>query len=881
MLEKCWKYVLYFIYLLVVLAGSVFVFILTISFPFSFPDDSIFKNDRILVGHEYRDISYYPNLEMIYQNYSNDIYYQRKYDLSFSYNISVIPLFMLLTLIFAANFICCDKNKTWYAIIGIITIISQVVPLINNILKTKKKKEDLPELSNDYYYSEDFEEIFDAYEDYKEGFPNSLYITVIALLGVHAFIWFFLLILKKEENLDNKEEKKKKASCIVMFHFIFGIFSAGIFIFSPYLYYNCKNRYSDNFFPNNYTYTKTQKIRYYYDYSIEDSYIVETYDYKEYYFLGEIYNIYYKNSSKENEKKKIKMNLFNFGDIYFFAAVAGCPILSIISFILLSCFKCNGKFQPGFIVFDILSMLLKVYIIFWPFIWIKDHYREDLLYTKEETQHIIDDYINFSKCRNKFPIIIIIECVYICFEIIIFIVSFFGNKDNSENIQVQAPQIIVTQQIIQPVTESVRIIERVVKEEIPRQTVKLLFKDNKNKTYELEVDTKRRFNDILNELIGKYGMNRNEIKSIVLNNRYLYLKSNNPIQCFDTIEQLKIDNNTGFIYIIFEDTEVLNLNKTRLAPLPKLHFCIINLGNRKIDVDRREDLIFSDALENLRKKDTELNDIIFESMFYYERGAKIKLEKEDFNKKISELNIPKEEIIFIKINYKDNTPINFEFVWVNENNKRYQFTSGKKETFHSVAVEFMGRFDDFLDNIITQFYIFTSNINEDDLTLFTRESTNILQTDNPNTFKKIIETENKCQFENLEKLGIDNGTEIFFETRKNIDFDPIGKSLMKSTMRDQMIFFNNLKEQGVKILTFKTTFGNDPYIIQVNENEKFEEAIFSLKKDNPLIFKNKEIKAAMLNGDNLMREEKRLSRIKDLQIKETDCILINIGDIGK
>lgn len=130
--------------------------------------------------------------------------------------------------------------------------------------------------------------------------------------------------------------------------------------------------------------------------------------------------------------------------------------------------------------------------------------------------------------------------------------------------------------------------EKIIREQVPVELkkVKLKFKDNKNKFYEIEEETNRRFTDVLNELIGKYDMKRNEIKSITLGNKYLYLNGQKKIICLETIEQLNINDNTGFINIILElpeNNEILNLNK--LAPLPKLHFCIINLENLKIDVE--------------------------------------------------------------------------------------------------------------------------------------------------------------------------------------------------------------------------------------------------------------------------------------------------------
>ena len=131
MCDKCGKCFLFIFYILILLVGSFFVIVSTMCIPFSFPDNSIFKDDKILFNNYYTPIYYYDELEEIYSNYSNNIYYQRKYDLNFSYNYGVIPLFALLSLILGANFICCDYNKFWFIFIGIVTIISQVIPFIN------------------------------------------------------------------------------------------------------------------------------------------------------------------------------------------------------------------------------------------------------------------------------------------------------------------------------------------------------------------------------------------------------------------------------------------------------------------------------------------------------------------------------------------------------------------------------------------------------------------------------------------------------------------------------------------------------------------------------------------------------------------------------
>ena len=88
-----------------------------------------------------------------------------------------------------------------------------------------------------------------------------------------------------------------------------------------------------------------------------------------------------------------------------------------------------------------------------------------------------------------------------------------------------------------------------------------------------------------------------------------------------------------------------------------------------------------------------------------------------------------------------------------------------------------------------------------------------------------------------------------------------------------MIMPREMTAKEQKILKFKTIFGNEEYIIVANEKDKFQDVFLKLKTEYK-IFKELEIKQVLLNGNNLMRKEKMEAQIKDLQIKETDIILI-------
>ena len=270
---------------------------------------------------------------------------------------------------------------------------------------------------------------------------QTFFIAAIILLGVFFIIWILISFFKKSQNSDNNTTKQKCARCSVMFHVIFGFISSSIFIFTPYLFYESKNRYSDFFLPEKYEYSIKDKITV--D-NIEREYTIpiETYHYVDYPLLKEIYDIYYEKSDFGNHKIiKLDMNFESLGMIYTYLAIVACPILIIVSFILICCTQCNDKkCQLGFAIIEIISIILKLFIIFWPYYWNKTKYKGNINTDDEDIKYLIDDYINYSKCRKEFPIIIIIECFYILLEITVIIVTFCQSKyeiiNDSSNAQV-------------------------------------------------------------------------------------------------------------------------------------------------------------------------------------------------------------------------------------------------------------------------------------------------------------------------------------------------------------------------------------------------------------------------------------------------------------
>jgi len=230
--------------------GCFFVMTFSSFISFEFPDSSIFKydkNDTKILNKEredYDSISKYPKLMELYNNYTNEIYYNLRYDFSFIHNIIVLPSFTILTIIFAIN-------KNHIIIFYILELISIVLQLITTALKidaVKKSNED-----NYFYildfndYSEEAKKIFQKFDYYKD---NNIYIISIIPLVLIFLQFSNLLCFCKcnKESLDTicKKEDDNKIVFILL-NIVFGLVSGIINILSPILYYPCENKYSDYF----------------------------------------------------------------------------------------------------------------------------------------------------------------------------------------------------------------------------------------------------------------------------------------------------------------------------------------------------------------------------------------------------------------------------------------------------------------------------------------------------------------------------------------------------------------------------------------------------------------------------------------------------------
>ena len=231
---------------------------------FEFPDSSIFKydkNDTKIFNKEseyYNSISNYSKLKKIYINYTNDIYYNLRYDFSFIHNYIILPSYIFLTIIFTFNLIINETHINTFYILELISIILQLILTALKIDAVRKSKED--NYFSFLYYSGDNEEaklIYQSFSFYREYNSNIYIVSILPLVIIciqFSTLYFFCKC--NNEMPDTMCEKEDENNIIfILLNIFFELITLIIFILSPILYYPCKIQYSDYFKLDEYLYS--------------------------------------------------------------------------------------------------------------------------------------------------------------------------------------------------------------------------------------------------------------------------------------------------------------------------------------------------------------------------------------------------------------------------------------------------------------------------------------------------------------------------------------------------------------------------------------------------------------------------------------------------
>ena len=148
---------------------------------------------------------------------------------------------------------------------------------------------------------------------------------------------------KNNEENDEYDEEKKIKKCgrrSIIFYTVFSFLSVPIYIMGNYVCSNCKLKYGKYY----------EKVKIY------------DYNYKSYPILKEIYDIYNNNNNYDKYSiNEFKMEYFHNMFFYLFSIFI---LFTIITYVLLICVGNRQKCKAGYIIFGILSFIIKGIIIY-------------------------------------------------------------------------------------------------------------------------------------------------------------------------------------------------------------------------------------------------------------------------------------------------------------------------------------------------------------------------------------------------------------------------------------------------------------------------------------------------------------------------------------
>ena len=674
--------------------------------------------------------SKYSYLQDVYEEYTNLLNkadFFLKLDATLHYVIG--PTFMALSFFFSWSYIFHKIDRLQFVIWQVLSLLIKALVVVDKYLYEFKRSK----LSTIDFNSNDLTiiQFFKEYEEYQKKKIFDFYLIFgICSWGAELIMTFIIACINWEKNkktneinnngISNEENKKIKilqtkaknkqlTRMSVMYYLTFGVLSFLFFNFAHFLYPDCLSLYKDYFKKDEYL----------------DNY--NHFKFELYPVLKEIFNIYFYKKETPEKAKKSEDNMY-------LAILCVSLAYSLITYLFLLLYKFKDISKVFFITLEFFSVGFKIFIIFYPYTYTKKGFKSSLVTDLEEIKYIVEDYNQYAKCRNKFPLIIIVEIVYLIIELCIMFCIFKEYK-----VPKSPAAILISEQNKLLITKQLKSNHNNSKE-----IKKINFKSPQieNKVFIFEVEPNRRFIDVLKNLLKKYSIFKNyRIKYITYSKEIfysLYIFSRKTIQELNLREEsyftmylekiIKEESYSEYDEIISDflsDNDSINKKKQtfpkikfkekkkkveEFKPIPNfiiLHFTHITLGDNKIyDLNISTEETFSNAVNKLKEEYPIFKEYSFEEIFYDNKGETEILQTSEAlnNKKIKKLNIDTDEIIYIKGDtYSDNI-IELNLIWSNKNDKKYIINADKKEIFHEVIRKFEQNYGEFEDNIITNMY---------------------------------------------------------------------------------------------------------------------------------------------------------------------------------
>ena len=605
----CCNCFIFSLFLIIGVLGSLFpIFLICDSVINTIPNYDYFEHNWLNYGNKKSKTTiyyykYYKNLKIIHEEYeklSNQI---NSSGIDLITHFVILPTFVLLSFIFSNCFVCYKRDYKLYILFEIISILVKGLCLYDKILYEIK-------ISNLASLEENIEsntKIIQIYRDYENFRKKGIFYDVVPIsiifLGLELILFIILLCVNCSTAKDNEEneeydEENKNKKCgrrSIIFYTVFSFLSVPIYIMGNYACSNCKLKYGK--------YYEKDKI---YDYN-----------YKSYPILKEIYDIYI----NSNNYDKYSINEFKteyFHNIFFYL-FSIFILLTIITYILLICINNKQNCKGGYIVFEILSFIIKGIIIFFTTKYTMKGIKKNLENKEYKSIHfLIDDYYNYYKCKTKYTVMVIIQIIYILIEIIdmISVLACTKNTNNYINRNIIRPieqqeseentnQIrqrneepeIVANNRFNPNPNPTNIINNIniINSQPNRPNLKKIVKKIKmifkitlfdKVKYELEANQNEIFTDVLTRFICQNKIFfDNPIKYIFTQKVMIYSDELNEENKFKTLEDLHI-----------EDGEIINV---------QLEETDIN----KIERDDEIKKIYGEAKKEEKEKEKEKNEI--------------------------------------------------------------------------------------------------------------------------------------------------------------------------------------------------------------------------------------------------------------------------------
>ena len=274
--------------------------------------------------------------------------------------------------------------------------------------------------------------LFNSYGEQTLKGGQGLVIFCLIIMIIEIIILIILLLINKDDDIETDKIRDNMVQSIILYTiFVFSLF----FMFDLYNIEECNTYYIHNFdtdyFLINRTYTIINETKIYFSRNRqiygEDLYQYDTFifDYDDYPILKDIYEIHEKNSWKIVSNQKVTNSDSN---LYFIFRFYIASFLPFIAYIFLFIYKCKNKCKIIYCIFYILSILINIITFTFPLIIKNYEYKENLKSEDDNIKYIIDDYNNYAKCVNRFPLGKIFVIIFILIQIIIFIFTIKNNN---------------------------------------------------------------------------------------------------------------------------------------------------------------------------------------------------------------------------------------------------------------------------------------------------------------------------------------------------------------------------------------------------------------------------------------------------------------------